>query len=145
MAAYEYYERKINYYETDKMSIVHHSNYARFLEEARIDLMENYNLPFAELEDRGYMIPVLELQGSFIEAVRFGETVRIYVYIDTVTSARFKFKYKIFDAKTGKLKHTAESSHCIIDSEFRPVAFKRLPQDLKDRLEYMLNVHPKAQ
>ena len=31
------FERKINYYETDKMGIVHHSNYIRFLEEARTD------------------------------------------------------------------------------------------------------------
>ena len=29
------YKRIINYYETDKMGIVHHSNYIRFLEEAR--------------------------------------------------------------------------------------------------------------
>ena len=34
------YKRKINYYETDQMKVVHHSNYARFMEEARLDLME---------------------------------------------------------------------------------------------------------
>ena len=29
------YKRIINYYETDRMGVVHHSNYIRFLEEAR--------------------------------------------------------------------------------------------------------------
>ena len=37
---YTEYERRINYYETDKMGIVHHSNYIRFFEEARLDMMK---------------------------------------------------------------------------------------------------------
>ena len=34
------YEHTINYYETDRMGIVHHSNYIRFFEEARIDYLK---------------------------------------------------------------------------------------------------------
>ena len=43
------YERKINYYETDKMGVVHHSNYIRFLEEARCYWMEKIGIPFSSL------------------------------------------------------------------------------------------------
>ena len=53
------YERKINYYETDKMGVVHHSNYIRFLEEARCSWMDNVKMPFVEFEKRGITIPVL--------------------------------------------------------------------------------------
>ena len=39
------YSRRVYYYETDKMGIVHHSNYIRWFEEARVDLIEQAGLP----------------------------------------------------------------------------------------------------
>ena len=50
------YERKINYYETDKMGIVHHSNYIRFFEEARCSLLEEFNLPYDLMEEKGFVL-----------------------------------------------------------------------------------------
>ena len=47
------YNRKINYYETDKMAIVHHSNYIRFFEEARLDMMDKFDLNYRKMEDMG--------------------------------------------------------------------------------------------
>ena len=47
------YKRKAFYYETDRMDIIHHSNYVRWLEEARVDLMEQLGCPFHEIEARG--------------------------------------------------------------------------------------------
>ena len=43
------YTRKINYYETDKMGVVHHSNYIRFLEEARCRWLEELNISMEKL------------------------------------------------------------------------------------------------
>ena len=45
------YRRRINYYETDQMQVVHHSNYARYLEEARLDMMEQAGLAYDKLEE----------------------------------------------------------------------------------------------
>jgi acyl-CoA thioester hydrolase len=143
MEGFEYYERKINYYETDKMGIVHHSNYARFLEEARIELMSFYGLPYPELEDRGYMIPVLELNSRFLESVKYGETIKIVVNIDRVTSAKFVFSYKVYDESMKVIKHTASSVHCLLDSNYRPVAIKKMPEDIRDRINYMVEAHQK--
>ena len=53
------FERKINYYETDRMGVVHHSNYIRFLEEARCYWLESIDMPFSILEENGITIPVL--------------------------------------------------------------------------------------
>ena len=59
------FERKINYYETDKMGIVHHSNYIRFLEEARCKMLEQFEMPYSSFESNGIMIPVLGVNCSF--------------------------------------------------------------------------------
>lgn len=137
MEKYEYYEREIHYYETDKMGIVHHSNYARFLEESRIDMLRFYNIPLDELEERGFMIPVLELHSRFLESVKFGEKIKIVVRIDKMSSAKFYISYKVYDETMTQLKHTAESVHCFLDKDFKPVGIKRMPADIYERIMKM--------
>ena len=43
------YRRQINYYETDQMQVVHHSNYIRFLEECRMDFLRQLELDYDKL------------------------------------------------------------------------------------------------
>ena len=63
------YKRKINYYETDRMNIVHHSNYARYLEESRMDFMRQIGISYDDLEEKGIIIPVLELHDNYIKSL----------------------------------------------------------------------------
>lgn len=130
----QYYERKVNYYETDKMGVVHHSNYARYLEETRIDLMAKWGVPYEYFEDRGLMIPVLELKSAFKSSARFGETLRIVAAITKVSLMKFQFSYKIYDEKMEVVKHTAESTHCFVDSEFKPVSLKKIMPEMYEKM-----------
>ena len=50
---------EVQYYETDQMGIVHHSNYIRYFECGRIDLFENVGLPIHKIEESGVMLPVI--------------------------------------------------------------------------------------
>ena len=52
------FKRKVNYYECDRMGITHHSNYIRFMEEARIELLEEYGYGFERMEAEGISSPV---------------------------------------------------------------------------------------
>ena len=58
------YIHKVNYYETDKMGITHHSNYVRFMEEARVDFLDQLGWSFDKLEAKGVVSPVLSLDGG---------------------------------------------------------------------------------
>ena len=53
------FERTAKYYETDQMGIVHHSNYIRWFEEARIDLMDQLGLPYRKMEERKGLVLAL--------------------------------------------------------------------------------------
>ena len=59
------YEHKIQYYETDKMGITHHSNYIRFIEEARIDWLDRIGWSFAKLESMGLSSPVISVKCEY--------------------------------------------------------------------------------
>ncbi len=131
------YVRKINYYETDQMQVVHHSNYARYLEEARLDLMEQVGLPYEKMEELGIIIPVLELHNYFTQALHFGDTVEIYPHIIRLTPVRFNLRYEI-KSMDGQLLHTAETSHGFVDTEFRPMSLKRKHPDIyANMLQYV--------
>ena len=69
------YERRINYYETDRMGVVHHSNYIRFLEEARCYMLDAMDIPYSALEESGIMIPVLGINLSFKQHVTFDDII----------------------------------------------------------------------
>ena len=56
------YEHNVKYYETDQMGIVHHSNYIRWMEEARMDLMDQMGFSYKQMEDQEIISPVLSVQ-----------------------------------------------------------------------------------
>lgn len=133
MEKYKFYERSINYYETDKMSVVHHSNYARFLEECRVDMLRYYEMPLEMFEEKGYVIPVLDLYSEFKESIRFGETIKIVPRIDKVTPVKFFISYVIYDETLTRVKHIAKSSHCFLNADFKPVSLKKVEPELYNR------------
>ena len=118
------YRRQINYYETDQMQVVHHSNYSRYLEESRLDLMEQMGISYARLEELGIIIPVLELHDYYTYALHFGDTVEIFPKITRLSPVRFSLTYEI-RGLDGTLLHTAQTSHAFVDTEFKPMNLKK--------------------
>ena len=55
-------ELDVRYYETDQMGIVHHSNYIRYFECGRSDMMEKLGLPISEVERAGVVLPVVAVE-----------------------------------------------------------------------------------
>ena len=99
----EPYIRVINYYETDQMHVVHHSNYARYLEEARLHMMDQLDLSYDELERMGIIIPVMELHDYYIKSITYGDIIEIRPLIIRLSPVRFSLKYDIFRSGTDEL------------------------------------------
>lgn len=119
------YERPVYYYETDRMDCVHHSNYIRWFEEARIHLMRVCGFPYEELEAGGIVSPVLSVQADYKTMTRFGETVEIETAVETYTGTRIAFTYTVRDKLTGTLRCTGRTAHCFLSREGRPVSLKK--------------------
>ena len=115
------YEHRIQYYETDGMRIVHHSNYIRWMEEARIAFMEDAGYGYACMERDGVSIPVLSVSCEYKSMMRFGQTCRIEVRITKLTPVRMSMEYRFYDADTNELCGTAASGHCFIGANGHPL------------------------
>ncbi|MEY8426963.1 thioesterase family protein [Lachnospiraceae bacterium 46-15] len=119
------YEHRVQYYETDQMGIVHHSNYIRWFEEARTDMLRQMGIGYGEMERRGIASPVLEMSVKYRAMTRFEDVVVIRVDVVDFNGITLRLAYQIEDKETGEVRCTGESRHCFLDKAGRPMSLKR--------------------
>ena len=121
----EPYSHKVQYYETDQMGIVHHSNYIRWFEEARMDYMQQLGIGYDEIEKKGIICPVLSVEAQYLRMVRFGESVTIHTKIRKYNGIKLTISYDIYDDKTKMIHCRGTSSHCFLNKKGRPLSLKK--------------------
>ena len=133
------YTHKVQFYETDQMGIVHHSNYIRWFEEARVDYMEQLGYGYKKTADSGIDFAVLSVLCEYKSMTRFGDFVDILLEIESLTPTRITLIYKVTDKETGALRATGESGHCYFHSQKkRPVSLKK---ELPELFSLFQNIH----
>lgn len=135
------FERKINYYETDRMGIVHHSNYIRYLEEARCFLLDELGMPFSLLEDNGITIPVLKVECDYKHHVTFNDTILIKVFIKEYNGVRLTMGYDVRDKKSREVVIIAETKHCFTNKNLRPINLKKVNTEFNQKFENLFNLN----
>ena len=135
----EKYIHKINYYETDKMGITHHSNYIRLMEEARLNFLEQIGFPYDKLERNGIILPVIAVECEYKNATTFGESIEIDVKIEEFKGIKLVIKYTMKSINTKKIVLVGKTKHCFIGKDNKPIILKRefpeLDQKLKELVE----------
>lgn len=119
------YQHKVQYYETDQMKVVHHSNYIRWFEEARIDYMEQLGMPYEDMEKNGIISPVISVEAEYLRMVKFGDTVVIEVKIKEYNGIKLTIGYSVVDESTGMVHCRGITRHCFLNEKGRPVSLKR--------------------
>lgn len=124
------YTRQAYYYETDKMGIVHHSNYVRWLEEARIHMLSELKYPFEKIEQQGLMIPVLSVSCKYKYPVRFGETFEIQPIVTFFDGCKMTVEYSVINKTAGKLSAICKTEHCFTNENMRPIRTQKHHKDM---------------
>lgn len=112
------YKMRVWYVDTDQMGIVHHSNYIKYYEAARSDLMRDLGVSYAEMESRGVMMPILEVHSHYKASAIYDELITVEVSVDQLPMARITFHYKIFNEK-GALLNTGSTVLGFMNSQTR--------------------------
>ena len=135
----EGYIRRVNYHETDKMGVTHHSNYIKWMEEARVIFLEKIGFGYNELEKQGIMSPVISVECQYKHPTTFDDRVLVEVFIEEFKGVRLSVGYKMTNLATGVTVLTGRTMHCFIDKDGRPIRLsKRLPsfdKALKDNIK----------
>lgn len=121
------YTHQIQYYETDKMQITHHSNYIRFMEEARVDFLNHIGFGYDKMEELGISSPVIGVQCDYKKSTTFPDLITIETGISSYKGTRLEIKYtmKVND----EIVAVGRSLHCFLNSHGRPIILKKtLPE-----------------
>ena len=110
---YTYY-RKAQYHETDQMGIIHHSNYVKWMEEARIGYMNQMGFSYKRVEEMGIISPVVEISVAYKKQVSFDDEIQISVSIKKYNGISLEFNYQFFNITKNEICTTAYSRHCFL-------------------------------
>lgn len=117
------YKHRVNYYETDKMGLTHHSNYIRFMEEARVDWMDKIGWSFKKCEDLGMLSPVLSVSCDFKKNTTFDDIIEIEVSVKKYNGLRITIGYEM--KKDGQIVAIGETEHCFLTKSGMPIRIKK--------------------
>ena len=124
------YEHHTRYYETDQMGVIHQTNYIKWLEDARMDLMEQMGLGYKQQEQMQIICPLLSESINYITMIRFDETVVIETKVVKYDGHQMNLEYTILDKETNEVRATATSSHCFMNRSGRTISLNRIYPEL---------------
>ncbi len=120
---------KVRYNETDQMGIVHHSNYLKFFELARIEWLEKLNMPYEEIESNNIILPVVRCELKFIKPLIFGDIFFVKVLCSKKPTSTIEFTYEIYN-DNNELTTEGKTSLAFLNSSTRKPS--RCPKIISD-------------
>jgi acyl-CoA thioester hydrolase len=131
----------VRYAETDQMGIAHHANYPIWYEVARTDLIKEMGMTYSEMENRGLIVPLLELQCKYISPAYYEDELTIEAKVKTLTRVKIEFEYCIY--KNGNLSpiNVGHTLHALVTKDLKPVNVKSLFPDIYQKLEAAVEKH----
>lgn len=123
------YQHKVQYYETDMMGITHHSNYIRWMEEARTNYLDELGWPYKKMEEEGIFSPVINVECAYKKTTSYEDVVNIETSISEFKGVKLKLKY-VMTNEAGNVVCEGKSEHCFTNREGMPIILKKVNPDL---------------
>jgi acyl-CoA thioester hydrolase len=121
----------VTYADTDAMGIVYHTNYIKWFEIGRAELLRELGIPYSKIEIMGYNLPLTEVNCHYLYPARYDQVVLVETEILFLKRATVKFSYSIYDETKEKVLVEGESVHACLNKQGKIV---RIPADIADKI-----------
>ncbi|MBC6309337.1 acyl-CoA thioesterase [Listeria sp. FSL L7-1582] len=116
----------VRYAETDQMGIVYHANYLVWMEIGRTDFLESIGLRYFDMEQEGYISPVLDVHISYKQAMKYGQKAVVKTWIKSYDGFRIVYGYEIRQEGGNDIHISGETEHIAVrKADFKPVSTRR--------------------
>lgn len=123
---------RVRYAETDQMGVVHHANYALYLEMGRTEWLRKLGISYKEMEAEGVMLPVISMNLNFKKSAYYDELIKVKTKLKKRPLVKIEFDYQI-ENQQGEILATASTVLAFIDMKTkRPV---KCPDYILDKLQ----------
>jgi acyl-CoA thioester hydrolase len=120
---------RVPFFDTDAMGIVHHANYVRYLEIARISWLEEHHQCYTTYIAQGIHLATTRVEVDYLKSTRFDDSIQIFTWLEWVSGASLHLGYQI--RHDGECVTTATTTHAVVNDDGR---VRRLP---KDKFEHL--------
>ncbi len=121
---------RVRFSETDAMGVVYHSNYLAWFEVSRTQLLTELGVPYRELQDKGFLLPVLEASVKYRIPARFGDDVIVRAMMKEIPRARIKIEYEVLRGE--EILTTGATLHAFMNRNLQAI---RPPKFFLETLE----------
>jgi acyl-CoA thioester hydrolase len=130
-------QHRVPFYETDAMRIVHHSNFVRYLELARILWLDEHERPYTDYMDRGLHFATTHVEVDYKRSAGYDDILAITTWLAWVRGASLRMEYEI--ARDDQLLVTAATEHALVDANGR---VQRIPREQRRTLQLLMPDRP---
>ena len=127
------YEHRTKYHETDQQGVIHPSNYMKWMEDARMHLMQQVGLGHKQMEEMEIVSPLLSVSIEYRSAAKFDETVLIDTKLMSYDGYKMEIAYRMYDKATGEDRAVAKSKHAFMNKSGIPISLQRIYPELETK------------
>lgn len=118
---------EISYADTDKMGVIYHGNYIKWLELGRTQLVEDAGFSYLGMESQGYYAPVYNLEITYKKPIKLGDRAFVKTWVEENLPARTVYGFQVTNG-ADEVCAEGTTTHIVVKKEngaFRPVQFKK--------------------
>lgn len=123
-AAISVHRYRVPFFDTDAMGVVHHANYIRYLELARIVWLDEHDVPYRDVAEQGIHYATTRVELDYRRPARFDDRLEIAVWLDWVRGASLRMAYELSTLDESVAGGFTE--HAAVDTDGR---VRRLPKE----------------
>lgn len=121
---------RVRYQETDQMGVVYHTNYLVWFEVGRTEMMRERGFSYKDLEEKGLLLPVVDVHCKYEHPARYDDLVTIRTRISQFNRSKIVFAYEVIHHETGRRLVKGESIHLWVDKEMKRINLKQANPEL---------------
>lgn len=122
---------RVRYGETDQMGHVYYANYLYWFEQGRGAWCRDRGFTYKNLEETGYMLPVVEAHLRYKQEIKYDDLVVIRVHLAAIQRASIKFQYEVFNLTTNHMTTEGYTWHVLMGKERHAIT---IPDSIKKLL-----------
>ncbi|MGZ3594171.1 MAG: acyl-CoA thioesterase [Syntrophales bacterium] len=128
---------RVIYADTDAMGIVYHTNYIKWFEIGRTELLRSVGIVYAEMEAQGYNLPLTEVYCNYLFPAKYDQIVVVETELEYLKRASMKFIYTIWDEDREKALVEGYTVHACINDLGKIV---RIPQFILEKVNEQIQI-----
>jgi len=86
---------RVRYADTDQMGFVYYGKYAEYFEVGRVELIRSLGISYREIEERGIMLPVVELEVRYLAPAFYDELLSVKTIVPEIPRSSLLTTYEV--------------------------------------------------